>query len=60
MRADCRSARRESAARCADKDTDNGNARPSNDSDGGATNSVDRLMTGNNEDGRTSLRTRAG
>ena len=60
MRADRGSARRASAARCADKDTDDGDARPSDDGNGGATNSVDRLVTGNDKDRRTSPRTRAG
>ena len=51
MRADRGSARRESAVRCADKDTDNGDARAYNNGNGGVTNSVDRLMTGNNKGG---------
>ena len=60
LRADRGSACRASTARCADKDTDNGDARLSDDGDVGATNSVDRLMTGDDKDGRTSLRTRSG
>ena len=60
LRADRGSACRASTARCADKDTDNGDARLSDDGDVGATNSVDRLMTGDNKDGRTGPRTRSG
>ena len=49
-RVDCSSALRASAARYMGKDTDNSNARPSDDSDGGATNSIDRLMTNDDQD----------
>ena len=60
LRADRRSTCRESTERCADKDTDNGDARLSDDNDVGTTNSVDRLMTGDDKDGQTGLRTRLG
>ena len=60
LRADHGSARMALAALCADEDTDNGGARPSNDGNGGATNSVDKLMTGDDKDRQSGLRTRAG
>ena len=41
-------------------DTDNGDTRLSDNGNGGAPNSVDRLMTGNDKDERTGPHTRSG
>ena len=60
LRVERGSARRALAALRADEDTDDGDARPSNDGDVSATNSVDGLMTSDDEYRRSGPRTRAG